>query len=578
MKRPGFKQFKKDVQELEVVPSGIEIFKEFTECIIDSKIADETLKSVPVVSIIFAFAKAGIGTKKIIEKRDLQRVIENIESNGVFNDLDEDKKRSIISKLEDKTKQGQIIAALTAIFDALEEKERQSFEQDLFENLYMAYIDGKIEDRSDVSTCSRLIKQLNDADINFLTRRLFPKNLDDAEQEEFLQHLYQLGLIKYGRIVPKVDLASIQNTNNGKMIADISAEKQSGSADLKKKLSPGEFIDNMKERGIQFDSNLMGEEEALNYLRDENQLFKILAYRANYQKDEVKTPAGKKEQYKNLQFAYLKELYEIDQLLGDQILKMTRDIEQQIKTDLIRSIDEDPDDDGYKLVTEFFRENPDVLINVSRLNSSAYCTDLVSKYGYPGHCPIWVFVELITFRQLIALVYKYISNKPIEPYNDDIEGMLRNVRFIRNAAAHNNCLIHHLMHDDDLPSRKFNDAVIEKVKSYQDRKLHSINFQSHGTKKKLQNRFIYDFLCLLYVYDAIMGPTAKKKCFTELQEFFDGRMRLHHDWFSDNAVITSAYYFMVKILYHLCSDNNCLIPESPSSMYSALSQYSSKTK
>ena len=304
---------------------------------------------------------------------------------------------------------------------------------------------------------------------------------------------------------------------------------------------------------------------------DENQFFKILAYRANYQKDRVKTKEGIRDQYRNLQFAHLKEMYEIDQLLGEHILKMSRDIEQQLKTDLIRSIDEDDKDDGYKLVTAFLEENPNVLQDVSHLNSSAYCTDLVSKYGYPGHCPIWVFVELITFRQLIALVNKYIGEgNIIKGYDADMEQLLRNVRSIRNAAAHNNCLIHHLMHNGDIPWRKYNPIVIDRIKSYQERPKYPINYKSHGTRRKLQNRFIYDFLCLLFAYDARMNSSKKMKCFTELQELFNGRMRLHKDWFVGNDVITSSYKFIVKILFHLCSDNDCLLRSDSDSMYAAL--------
>ena len=115
---------------------------------------------------------------------------------------------------------------------------------------------------------------------------------------------------------------------------------------------------------------------------------------------------------------------------------------------------------------------------------------------------------------------------------------MNSVRDIRNACAHSNCLINNLVPGNN----NAHQSVVNRVK-----KIKTISEASRD--KKLSNKCIYDFVCLLYAYDEIVtSPVAKKKRYDELEELFEGRMQRNKEWFANNNTITSSFSFVKKIL------------------------------
>ena len=79
------------------------------------------------------------------------------------------------------------------------------------------------------------------------------------------------------------------------------------------------------------------------------------------------------------------------------------------------------------------------------------------------------------------------------------------------------------------------------------KKIHGISEQARD--KKLSNKFIYDFICLLYAYDEIVTSTpTKQHSYAVLNDLFSNRMMRHAEWFQTNNLITSSYKFTKKIL------------------------------
>ena len=100
----------------------------------------------------------------------------------------------------------------------------------------------------------------------------------------------------------------------------------------KPKLSLDEQIEHLKDKGILF--NIMDESDAKKYLEQNNNYFKLTAYRKNYNKH----PDGKnKGKYINLEFAYLVDMAIIDMRLRYQIVHMALDIEHHAKLQLLRN-------------------------------------------------------------------------------------------------------------------------------------------------------------------------------------------------------------------------------------------------
>ena len=177
---------------------------------------------------------------------------------------------------------------------------------------------------------------------------------------------------------------------------------------LKPMLSVDGLIAHSKEKGITFE--IISEDEAKEYLGRNNNYFKLSSYRKNY----TKFPSGpRKDQYRDLDFAYLIELARIDVEVRHILLKMCLDIEHFLKVSLIKAVENNLQagngEDGYKIVTDFITDASGVNFeerakNISKRSGAIsrkigqntknpYCEGLMRKYR--GEMPIWVFVEVI---------------------------------------------------------------------------------------------------------------------------------------------------------------------------------------
>ena len=298
---------------------------------------------------------------------------------------------------------------------------------------------------------------------------------------------------------------------------------------MKPLLTSDELIEHMEKKGIAF--TIDDKERAKDFLENHNYYMKLASYRANYKKHPEGTP--KAGQYINLEFAYLRELSTIDRHLRYLIIQMTLDIEHYLKVKLLNAIENNPAEDGYSIIQEFTVQNPRSLQNIERHKSSDYCKELIEKY-YPNF-PAWVFMELISFGEFAHLCEFYHKK-----YGDQIVDriLLNSVQDIRNASAHSNCLINHLTPGKNRPHQR----VVARVKN-----IRSIGQGSRD--KKLHNKFLYDFVCLLFAYDEVVSSkTTKNQRFKELKGFFEGRMLENKAWFTNNTTITSAYEFAKKAL------------------------------
>ena len=192
----------------------------------------------------------------------------------------------------------------------------------------------------------------------------------------------------------------------------------------------------MKTKGIKF--NVVNETAAQHFIEEHNYFFKLSSYRKNYNKYQFGKNKG---QYIDLDFAYLIDLSTIDMHLRYLLLELSLDIEHAIKLALIKDIETNPNEDGYNIV-KLFRKN-------KRVN---YCKALVEKYER-NNWPIWAYCETISFGDLTRIydLYDklYPDRLPIKPT------FIYAVKNIRNAVAHNNCLINDLKSHNKFPSMKY---------------------------------------------------------------------------------------------------------------------------
>ena len=299
------------------------------------------------------------------------------------------------------------------------------------------------------------------------------------------------------------------------------------------KLSIPQQIQHMENKGITY--NIYSKEQAENFLGQSTYFFKIKAYVKNYP---INPKTGK---YKGVDFAYLMELSVLDMLLRRLILHASLDIEHYLKVRLMNRLNENSEDDGYRIVYKFFQKYPEIEASVYKKANNSYCKDLVNKLQKDGFA-LWNVIEVLTFGDFIRL-YKLYDQE-----NGSIDASLVRslfpVRCLRNAAAHNNCLLNSLLRPYSLeikPYRYLN-SYIGKIPGV----------RPTSREKKLSNPVIHDFVALLYVYRQVVSSEKTVEHFSqELHGLFEDRMQKHAEYFTANESIVSSYVFVMKIINHL---------------------------
>lgn len=293
---------------------------------------------------------------------------------------------------------------------------------------------------------------------------------------------------------------------------------------MKKLLSVDELIQHMKSKGIKFHE--VSEADAKDFLLKNNYYMKLASYRANYEKNDVGKRIG---EYKNLDFGYLQELSTIDMHLRYIVIEMCLDIEHAIKVKLISEVTNNTNEDGYEIVRKFLSEdnNINILKNIRGHKSGEYCKDLIEKY-YP-YFPVWVFVELISFGNLMYLCTFYKQLYGVAIVNNKL---MNTIRDVRNAAAHSNCLINKMTERLDV-TKQPNSEITNFVKAMTD-------ISPASRAKNLNYKFTYSFITLIYVYDQLMPIKAKEKRYQQLKEFMEGRMIRNKDYFKSNSKIVTV--------------------------------------
>ena len=322
-------------------------------------------------------------------------------------------------------------------------------------------------------------------------------------------------------------------------------------------LSVDDLISHMKEKGILFD--IMTEDAAKEYLGKNNNYFKLSSYRKNYSK----ALSGKRMgQYEHLDFAYLIELARIDVEVRHILLKMCLDIEHFLKVSLIKAVENHMQvgtgEDGYKIVTDFILDVStisfkDRTANVSKragatirkINQNVknpYCDGLLKKYA--EEMPIWAYVELISFGDLLDLIDYYSRvtgwSLPVDRKSLD------RVRQIRNAAAHNNCIINDLS-----PSNE-----IIKTPMFITKFVSDAHVGQASRDKKLSNKRINQIVHLLYVYDNVVTSANTRRIrLNELNDLLSNRMTSNGQYFKQNALLSSTREFFVKLVANIMKNS-----------------------
>lgn len=306
------------------------------------------------------------------------------------------------------------------------------------------------------------------------------------------------------------------------------------------KLSIDEQIQHlMEDHGVLFD--IKGTSAAKEFLSKNNYYHKIKAYASNYS---VYTGSDHplKGKYCDLDFEYLVELSVIDMRLRRIIIEMSLDIEHFLKAQLINDITNNTKEDAYNIVDRFFaiiseEKRRDIAAKVENYYYKRYNQQNLRKL------PAWELVEVLSFGDFITLYELYYS---LYPSKTSLNNNLKPIQWLRNAAAHNNCIINDLT----IPTEPFFE-INKKVNTFVS-KINGISAKAR--EKKLSNRSMHDFIVMLYVFNRVCSENVKQHTMENLKDFVDGRMVYHKNYFTKNALLQSNYIFFKKVVDY-CASN-----------------------
>lgn len=300
-------------------------------------------------------------------------------------------------------------------------------------------------------------------------------------------------------------------------------------------LNSEELIKHLEEKGVKFE--LTTKEESQKYLEENNNYFKLVSYRKNFPKYENGKNEGK---YIDLDFKMLEDLSIIDMRLRKTMLNIVLDLEHYAKVKLLSKV-EKITKDGYSLVEDYINDlicKNEYSYLEDELNKSEkgiYCGDLVSKYK--GEYPIWVFVEIIPFGRFIKF-YMFVADKFQDKDMIDEAYLLKNVRELRNACAHNNCILNDMTAATS--KYKTNYKILKEIAN--------IGISKETRNKRMSNSRMQQIITLLYLNKKMTTSEGVLEHQAEELQKLKSRIIYHIDYYNKNNLIQANFNFLNKII------------------------------
>lgn len=323
-------------------------------------------------------------------------------------------------------------------------------------------------------------------------------------------------------------------------------EENKSEISLRAMMKISEMVPYLKEKNIKFE--IISELEAEEYLRYNNNYYNVTAYKHNFERYFIDGEFVDK--FIDLDFAYLKDLAIIDHRLRLILFKMIIDIEHYLKIRILNLIENITVEDGYRIVNMYLEKDfndekfPKKVHNsIFKKVGSEYYHKVFSKYDIDKdkkleNIPVWEFLEIITFGELVNF-YEFFAKEyelRIELKNVFI---LREIVKLRNAVAHNSCVL------CDLDKKDNNFAPDYKIVNY----LKHCEIKKETRDNKLSNSRIRQITYTLYLFNEIVTSTGVRTNVTkDINDLFYERIILHKEYYNNNELLKSIYTYFDKII------------------------------
>lgn len=313
---------------------------------------------------------------------------------------------------------------------------------------------------------------------------------------------------------------------------------------LRPMMKISEMVPYLKEKNIKFE--IISEEKAEEYLKNNNNYYNVTSYKNDF----VKYQCGKLQgKYIDLDFAYLKDLSIIDYRTRNILFKMIIDIEHYLKIRILNNIEAIDEEDGYKVVNLYLEQDYNdekypkrVHDSIIKKVSNEYYKKIFSKYNVDKNkklenIPIWEFLEIITFGELINFFDFFTKKYKLE--DNKYVFILREINKLRNAVAHNSCVLSELDKKDN--EHRVDTLVIDFLKE--------CGIGKENRNNKLKNSRIRQITYTLYLFNIIVSSDGiKNNIKHDISKLFYGRILLNKKYYNNNGLLKSIYNYFDKII------------------------------
>lgn len=289
-------------------------------------------------------------------------------------------------------------------------------------------------------------------------------------------------------------------------------------------LETKQLVEKLKDKGITF--NLCSEEDAIKFLNQHNYYIKLTAYKTNFSKHN--------NQYVGLDFMALKDLSTIDMHLKQWILNASLSVEHSLKVNLLKDIQERGIDE-FNIVKNYLSIYSKRLGEIESRRKTPYVKNLLAKYTHPNY-PIWVYLEVIPFGEFVNFYKYYCKEYSCGEFSSDL---LYKIRDIRNASAHNNCVIHDLVNKNGFYEKELVNILSSLLP----------NTRRRTIQNRLKNNSVQDFISLLIAVNLVIKSQELKTYYLKsIKELFDCRIIKYTYLYKSSPALNQMYKFCKEVV------------------------------
>lgn len=240
------------------------------------------------------------------------------------------------------------------------------------------------------------------------------------------------------------------------------------------------------------------------------------------------------------------------------LVKMCLDIEHSLKVMLMNDIQNNDTEDGYSIIDEYLNTQTEeikkrIVDDIKKNSNSIYYSKLLKKHNISSYTeelidfPVWFFLEVVSFGTFISFFSYYFINQ--DESNKKLVHLLNKVKQVRNAAAHNACMLNNLYSNNDKINYKPNRLIT--------RFLGNARINEEMRKSKLSNEILYQVTIVFFIHNEYVNSRSiKLNRYNEFHTLMDDSLNTANTLFLKNDLVFSSISYLHKISQYLLNSFN----------------------